>query len=243
MNVSVFPSNGLFSIQRQVNSSKLTISELRHLEDQLLNTDEAASQLGSSILGQIHFQQEVLLKKEITHLGEGSVLSQVKRVQRVSSFLTPSELQSEIVHLKAKTAHGASQVQAQIERLEFQSVYPLAMDLEAKAAQSTFASRMLEIAEEGSLQKLSATQQEEVLRFGDADISRSIKHYVHNLELQLDAARDFHFGRIEEGERKLQRLPESVQRRIEGLVWASQDNPEGTMTSAILQSLEERMGF
>ncbi len=228
MNVLV-PSEKLFSIQRAVNSNNLTIRGLRSLEDQVLNTEVVTSEVGLSILSQIDSSREELLKKEVTHLRKGSVSSRVESVQMVSSFLTPGELEEEIDSLKNQAS--TSKEKSQVERLEFQSKYPIAMELEEEAPHSTFASRMLAIE---SLELLSDVQKKEVLSFGEG--VKGAEKYVRNLQLQLDAAIDFHFDRIEEGEAKLEPLSDPVRRRIDGLVWQG-----NTMTDAILISLEERI--
>lgn len=259
MGINSFPSKELFSIQQRLNSKSLTISELSSIETQVLNTDDATSRVGLSILGQIQDKRETLLKKEVTHLGEGSISSQVRRVQLVSSFLAPSQLEEEIGHLKEHAKVSSPSVQAQIEAVEFQSAYPVAMELQHDAAQSTFANRMIVTAKEMRAQNsmapfqkhLNEVQQKDVLRFSSnpqspEDVSLAIEKYVDDLQRQSDAALDFHFDRVEQGELKLESLSSETQDRVDELVWVHSEGAtkeDHVMTDAILHSLEERMGM
>lgn len=83
-------------------------------------------------------------------------------------------------------------------------------------------------------------------------MSHAMKEYVAALEHQIEVAKAFFFGRLQEGMKGLMELPDDVRLNIDQLIWiaaggASIDPTEkesqSLIAAAIMRSVEERMGY
>lgn len=102
-------------------------------------------------------------------------------------------------------------------------------------------------------------QKKEIFReLGDAScvspegIAHAIRSYLASLHTQVEVAKAFYFGRLEDALEKLLDLPDDVRRTIDDLIWiASGEKPidpmlaesQGLIASAVICSLEQRMGL
>jgi signal transduction histidine kinase len=98
--------------------------------------------------------------------------------------------------------------------------------------------------------ELTRTQQTEVRRYtGRASaispegLAFGIERYLSSLAEQAEAALSFYFGRIDEGLKRLKKLPEDVQDTIAKLIQELGSVEPFAVASAIMFSLELRMGI
>jgi len=184
--------------------------------------------------------------------------------------LTPEELAEEIVALekqliqlkvpfspRLRAKHQA--LEQELEKLQFAFVFPVVSELEE--AENTFASELKKVAEQvengGSLDELTETQKKEIYRSvpqgaSPEGLAHAMDTYLESLRAQAHLAQHFFAGRIEEGFQAQLDLPEDVRMRIDDLIWEAAGQapidptlPENQqlMAGAVLQCLEERMGY
>jgi hypothetical protein len=152
----------------------------------------------------------------------------------------------------------------EIERLQFCFVFPVVSELDD--GEQTFAREMFRLAERvrneqspKALDELTATQKKEILQLAGQGqgmsaegLSHAMEEYVEALRVQSRAAQSFFAGRVDEGFQALLDLPEEVRIQVDEQVEEAAGGslvdptlPEGytLIAAAILQSMEERMGF
>ncbi|HEY4254855.1 MAG TPA: hypothetical protein VGM34_00730 [Chlamydiales bacterium] len=149
-----------------------------------------------------------------------------------------------------------------IEKLQFGFVFPVVAELEV--GEMSFAGEIFRIAEQleqspKALDALTCTQKKEILNLagnGQGMSAEGLVHaaegYVESLRYQAEVARAFFSGRVDEGFQALLDLPEATRIQIDEFIWEAAGEapidptlPEShsLMASAVLQSMEERMGF
>ena len=111
----------------------------------------------------------------------------------------------------------------------------------------------------GLLDDFNEEQKKEIFReAGNAScispegIAHAIRNYFASLQSQVEVARAFYFGRLEEALGGLLELPEDIRKNIDDLIWIASGEkaidptlPEsqGLIASAVICSLEQRMGL
>jgi len=228
-------TGSVFSYIRQINASKMTLPGLRAIEDKVLMKMSAVSAVGGqAIFAAIEEQRGLLKKREIVRLQGGGTTAEVTKLYLNQNVLAPSEIEEKIAVLRGVA--GRNQL---LERLEFQSVEPLAHEFDPDSPESTFRSRLesvaREIRETDSVEPykeyLSPEQQEAIGgKGGPEGVAHAVETYTESLSAQVDAAQAFYFGRMQEGMRKLARLPEDVQQTI-----------AAKFSAEIMQGVEEQV--
>lgn len=177
-------------------------------------------------------------------------------LEKRASHLLPEEISDPRVFA---IAEGAKK---ELEHLQFTFICPIVTELDANGLEPTFASRLQAIAAKLGEQKeiwmvLNPRQQTEVLTEiggkGSLELlSHGIEMYLSALKGQAAVAEDFFHGRVELGMEGLIALPEEVRLRIDQLIWEeaggepidpTDENSRMKIVSAILRSVEERMGI
>jgi hypothetical protein len=130
---------------------------------------------------------------------------------------------------------------------------------------NTFAENIYEYAsrtregESRGLSELNATQQGEVMRqVGDSKsvspegLAHAMESYVTALQHQVEVAKAFYLGRLQQGVEGLAGLPEDIQTQIDQLIWeAAGGEPidpmlldaQNLIAGAVMHSVEMRMGM
>jgi hypothetical protein len=239
--------------KKQLAKEGLTLTELRTIEDEVLLLLEDDMEDGrEEILTFIDDKREVLIHQEISD----GISCDVLRMMEIRNTLPPEDWQERILLMKQGTK-SAKELRV-IEGLEFGFHEPLAHEFNPEAIESTFASRMEQIAKEvrtthslGFYEKnLSAAQKKQIEHFvrGEIDpehIAYAVDAYIRDLRKQIKAAEAFYFGRMKEGLAKLNKLSKEVQERVDSLMVEAVGHCGQTteaIVSAILHSVEEQMG-
>jgi hypothetical protein len=130
---------------------------------------------------------------------------------------------------------------------------------------NTFAENIYEYAartREGEmvgLGELNKTQQGEVMRqVGDSKnvspegLAHAMESYVTALQHQVEVAKAFYLGRLQQGVEGLASLPDDVQTQIDQLIWESSGgepidptlvDAQNLIAGAVMHSVEMRMGM
>jgi hypothetical protein len=83
-------------------------------------------------------------------------------------------------------------------------------------------------------------------------LAHATEEYVSSLQIQVNVAKAFFFGRVEEGIEGLLQLPESIRVKIDQLIWdaaggepidPTEKDGAQLIAGAIIHSVEERMGI
>jgi len=83
-------------------------------------------------------------------------------------------------------------------------------------------------------------------------VAQGIDEYLKSLEAQAKIAEAFYFGRIEEGMEGLLQLPQELGLKVDQLIWEeaggevldpTEDHSKKIIAAAVIQALEQRMGF
>lgn len=83
-------------------------------------------------------------------------------------------------------------------------------------------------------------------------LSHAMKDYLAALEHQVEVAKAFFFGRLQEGMEGLMQLPPDIRLKIDQLIWEAaggsaidptERESQSLIAAAIMHSVEERMGM
>jgi hypothetical protein len=241
------------------------------LKPLLKSTCDKVYALAKKIFHTIVELKEQLLHRDLGLVAElQTIEGAVEKLWLQQQALTPEELAEEIVALekqliqlkvpfspRLRAKHKA--LEQELEKLQFAFVFPVVSELEE--VENTFASELKKIAEQvengGSLDELTETQKKEVYRSvpqgaSPEGLAHAFETYLSSLRVQAALAQHFFAGRIEEGFSAQLDLPEDVRMRIDDLIWEAAGQapidptiPENQqlMAGAVLQGLEERMGY
>lgn len=242
------------SFKKRLSDTRLKLSELRVIEDEvLLLLSDDGEEGREEILTFIDDKRDVLVHQEISD----GLSCDVLKMMEIRNTLPPEDWEERISLMK----EGAKNVKSLriIEGMEFGFHEPLAHEFNPQSIESTFASRMKQIAK--TIRKdhsvsfyeanLSETQKKQVERFSketlDPDhLAHAVDTYVSHLRKQIKAAEAFYFGRMKEGMKKLDQLSEEVRTRIDALMVQAVNSCGETreaVVAAILHSVEEQMGM
>jgi len=243
-------------------------SELRPL---FYSTSGKVQALAKKIFDTLVELKQQLVERDLGLVAElQTIEGAVEKLWLQQGQLTPEELAEEIVALekqliqlkvpfspRLRAKHQA--LEQELEKLQFAFVFPVVSELEE--AENTFASELKKVAEQvengGSLDELTETQKKEIYRSvpqgaSPEGLAHAMDTYLESLRAQAHLAQHFFAGRIEEGFQAQLDLPEDVRMRIDDLIWEAAGQapidptlPENQqlMAGAVLQCLEERMGY
>jgi hypothetical protein len=242
------------SFKKRLADKRLNLLELRSIEDEVLLLLSDEEEVGKEeILTFIDDKREVLIQQEISD----GLSCDVLKMMEIRNTL-PSEDWEERISLMKEKAQSPKSLRL-IEGLEFGFHEPLASEFNPESIESTFASRMTQIAK--TIRKdhsvafyqasLSSLQKAQVERFSketlDPDhLAHAVDMYVGCLRKQIKAAEAFYFGRMKEGMKKLEELSKEVRSRIDDLMVQAVNSCGKTreaVVAAILHSVEEQMGM
>ncbi|OGN64473.1 MAG: hypothetical protein A3E80_03430 [Chlamydiae bacterium RIFCSPHIGHO2_12_FULL_49_9] len=250
------------SLEMRLELGDLTLEEIQEIEGQLVN-EVATSLFGKLEEAKSRFQkkQAVLSQKvhaisqEVNQVDlewDGSELEDLSEkiidlTQRLFGlFQEPSESPYVQTLLQDAKRH--------LEDLNFRFVFPLVSELDDHSLGKTFARDLKEL----TFQELTPSQQAEIVAHTGTGpmtpeiYAQGIEDYLLALQAQVDVAKHFFFGRIEEGMEHLLALPEGARQRIDQLIFEktggepidpTDERSALLIAGAIMRSLEERMGF
>ena len=252
------------SLEARLSIGDLTLEEIQEIEGQLVRTDVAAA----SLFGQLEKAKSRFQKKQIGLSERAHALSQ--EINKVDLEWDESELQdlSEKIIDLSQRVFGLFQEESEspyvqtllqdakrhLEDLNFRFVFPIVSELDEHSLAKTFARDLKEM----SFQELSPIQKMEIVSHTGTGpmtpemYAQGTEDYLQQLNSQVDVAKDFFFGRIEEGMEHLLALPNEVRQRVDQLIFEktggepidpTDERSALLITGAIMYSLEERMGF
>lgn len=229
----------------------LTLRELREMEDTLVLRpfEPSAEELSQKIFCWICDKRDAILQKTLKNLEkEAGVAPKVQALFLSREYLSPDEIVREI-HLlwQLATQEGNEEAKEVLQEMAFALDYPIVQELDSQGHVSTFASRLeklgKEVVEGNTVEpfvvSFSEAQQRAVREEAGGGplspelVAEGIGRYVESLQRQAKIAKAFHFDDWEKMEEKWKAFNDMAG-DLEG---------QRFLAAAILDSVEERMGF